>query len=306
MKKWILFSGVLFLLSVQLSGQNIQFPGHIGWVNDFADVISKTSKVRITILAKEVNKKTGVEMILVTLDSVEGFIDNNKFRLFQEWGIGKNIKGKGILFLLTMKEQIVRIEVGYGLKNIFPDSLCEAIVNKYTVPDLRNGNYGEGLYRGVMAVAGIIAKNTGVQITDWIEPSLKEQGLSDTNGEFKEKMIMLFNPAKAFFINNWSTILTILVGAVSVFLIGILLEKIPKERMEAIHQYFIFIMTYLSVTMVISKQYLVAIWMILVVIAVQNEKSYFYQNKEIINLLKEQNESLPKKRKEKLDSGLEL
>jgi len=177
MKKWIPLFCFLILFTVQTHGQAIKFPEYIGWVSDFAGVMSEASKTQITVLAEEVNRKTGAEMAVVAVDSMQGLtVEDYAVRLFQKWGIGKKGKDEGILFLFARKERKIRIEVGYGLEGILPDGLCGEILDKYTVPDLRNGNYGEGLYRGAVAVAGVIAKDKGVQITGAVEPTFDGAG----------------------------------------------------------------------------------------------------------------------------------
>ena len=45
-----------------------------------------------------------------------------------------------------------------------PDGLTGGILDDYVMPDLRKGEYGLGLYRGLLRITEIVARNTGVQI----------------------------------------------------------------------------------------------------------------------------------------------
>ena len=66
---------------------------------------------------------------------------------------------------MTVRERKVRVEAGYGLEGILPDGLCGEILDRYVVPDLKKGDYGSGLYKGTAAIATIIAKNAGVELS---------------------------------------------------------------------------------------------------------------------------------------------
>jgi hypothetical protein len=71
-------------------------------------------------------------------------------------GIGKEGKDNGILILTVIDEQQWRIEVGYGLEGYITDLESNRIAQDYLVPELAEGNYGEGLYYTVVALANEI------------------------------------------------------------------------------------------------------------------------------------------------------
>ena len=64
-----------------------------------------------------------IDMVVVTVTDLQGNnIDDIANRLFTNWKIGENTKGrKGILFLLSVEEELVRFEIGNDLKWIYPD-----------------------------------------------------------------------------------------------------------------------------------------------------------------------------------------
>jgi uncharacterized protein len=67
-------------------------------------------------------------------------------------GIGKEGKDNGVLVLVAIEEQQWRIEVGYGLEGDITDIESNRIAQDYLVPQLSQGNYGEGLYDTVVAL----------------------------------------------------------------------------------------------------------------------------------------------------------
>ena len=149
-----------------LYGQQHRFPSYRGWVNDFARVIPYEYEDRMTALAGELKTKTGVEITVVTLQTVGDMsIEEYASRLFEEWGIGGRGKDNGLLFLLAMDERKIRIEVGYGIEGVIPDITSNRIQETYILPDFRSGNFGSGFYKGMVAAAGIIAEDAGVRLT---------------------------------------------------------------------------------------------------------------------------------------------
>ncbi|MDO8734782.1 MAG: TPM domain-containing protein, partial [Elusimicrobiota bacterium] len=92
-------------------------------------------------------------------------IDDFSVKLFKEWGIGKKGKDNGVLLISSIEDRKVKIEVGYGLEGILPDGLCGEILDTYIVPYFKDGEYGKGMAAGVVAVASVIVKDAGVELT---------------------------------------------------------------------------------------------------------------------------------------------
>lgn len=165
MRRFIDFTLIL-LLAAGVSAQT--FPKPRGAVNDYAGVISSAYEQKMEALAREVLQKTHTSLVVLTVKDMGGLSeDEYANRLFRDpsWGIGFKGEDKGVLFLLSMQERRVRIETGYGVESILPDGLTGEILDRYVVPDLKQGNAGRGLYRGMLAVADVVAKDAGVQIT---------------------------------------------------------------------------------------------------------------------------------------------
>jgi len=143
----------------------IEAPKPIGRVNDFANVIPEEYRAKLDALIREIDDKTSAEIAVVTVGSIAPLDENGYARLiFDTWKIGKKGKDNGVLILLAVKERRWRIESGYGLEGILPDGRCGEIGRAYMVPLFKEGKYGEGVYRGVGAVARVIAKDSGVTL----------------------------------------------------------------------------------------------------------------------------------------------
>jgi len=186
-RKMLFFCAMLW--GGMVSGQN--FPRPTGYVNDFADIISAGVEQEMTSLAVELERKTGVEIAVATVPDMGGdVIDSYANRLYESWGIGKAGKDNGVLILLALEERKVKIETGYGLEPILPDGKTGGILDEYVIPDLRRGDYGRGLYRGMAAVAGVIAEDAGIEMTG-IPAMTGRGGTSREEGRFGGGLFIL-------------------------------------------------------------------------------------------------------------------
>jgi uncharacterized protein len=164
MKRIFLALAFLVLVFAQRLGAE-EIPRPTGWVQDYAGVMPQEYRNRTTRLIEELERKTSAEIFVVTLPSIAPYDEKSYARmLFDSWHPGKKGKDNGVLVLLAMKERRWRIETGYGLEGILPDGLCGQIGRSYMVPYFKSGDYGKGLYYGVAAIAGIIAKNANAQL----------------------------------------------------------------------------------------------------------------------------------------------
>jgi uncharacterized protein len=143
-----------------------KFPQPSGLVNDFANVIPPEFEEKISAVTAELLGKTGVPVAVVTMPDIGGAdADEYANRLYEAWGIGKKGVDKGILIFVAVKERKMRIEVGYGLEGVIPDGKAGEIRDRYMIPYLSKNQFGEGLLNGTLAVAQIIARDAGVELT---------------------------------------------------------------------------------------------------------------------------------------------
>jgi len=156
---------ILFLLTGCLvSAQDM--PKATGWVNDFAGVIPDAIKARISGFCDELNRKTGAELAVATVQDLGGSaVEVYANELFEQWGIGKKGEDNGVLILLAVSDRKIWIEVGYGLEPVLPDGKVGRILDQYAVPFLRQNDFGNGIAGAAAAVAATIADSAGVSLT---------------------------------------------------------------------------------------------------------------------------------------------
>jgi len=155
------------------------FPKPSGPVNDFADVMTPPYEKRIGNLAKELFAKTGVALVLVTMHDPGG-VDSTEYanRLYNAWAIGKTGEDRGVLILVSVREQKLRIRTGTGLKALLPPRQLGEIQDRFVAPLLKQNNYDDGLLNGVVAIVKIISKDAGVTIAGDAAPGAAQESWS--------------------------------------------------------------------------------------------------------------------------------
>lgn len=137
-----------------------------GFVFDFANVVPARQRGAIESLLLELEQKTGAQVKVVTLRSLEGGeIDDMAVRLYERWGIGHRGRDDGVLILAAMQERRARIEVGYGLEGAIPDARAGRMLDEYVLPHMRAGNPGDAMLGGAVAVARAVAHESGVTLS---------------------------------------------------------------------------------------------------------------------------------------------
>ena len=83
--------GIVLLCACAASAQaQLRLPAPIGYVNDFANVLTPEQKQEIEQIAAEVRQKSGGEIVVVTLPSLEGRSrDEVALQIGREWAIGR-------------------------------------------------------------------------------------------------------------------------------------------------------------------------------------------------------------------------
>lgn len=143
------------------------YPSHTKefFVNDYAGVLSQDVRQKIVDIGNELQDKTTAQVVLATIDSLDGQnIDDYSIDLATKWKIGQKNKDNGVLILFAKKERLLKIEVGYGLEGILPDSKTAQIREEYIKPYTKNNDFDNGFLNGYTAIVKEVAGEYGAAI----------------------------------------------------------------------------------------------------------------------------------------------
>ena len=136
-------------------------------VVDLAGIIDDSVKAKLNRYMRELEQKTTAQMAILTIKSLEGqpLEDLSITVAHDKWKLGQKGKDNGVLMMVALKDRKYRIEVGYGLEGILPDSLVGGIGRQYLVPYFKKGDYSGGIYAAALVIANKIADEAGVKIS---------------------------------------------------------------------------------------------------------------------------------------------
>lgn len=136
-----------------------------GYVTDLAGVIDANTRARLEALCTEVEQKTGAQVAVVTVKSLNGETkEDYAADLYKSLGVGSKKGNRGVLLLLAPSERQYRIEVGYGLEPVINDARAGDI-GREMVPYLKSNDFSAAVLLGTTRIAQLIAADSGVQLT---------------------------------------------------------------------------------------------------------------------------------------------
>src|SRR5216684_4028836 len=160
----VLILGLLFLVSFT-AAEDIKQIRPTGYVTDLAGVIGAETKARLETLCAEVEQKTGAQIAIVTVGSLEGeSVENYAVDLYKQLGVGSKKENRGVLLLVAPNERKYRIEVGYGLEPVINDARA-GDAGRAMVPFLRQREYGKAAEVAAWQLAKYIADDAGVTLS---------------------------------------------------------------------------------------------------------------------------------------------
>ena len=176
----IILVAIFLLQAIFLQAQTNVLPEPMGFVSDYAEILMDADKYAIEELATEAKQKSGAEIALLTVKTIEpyGSIEEYANEVFNKWGIGEKGKDNGVLIVLSTTERALRIEVGYGLEGAITDGHAGSIMDKYMIPYFQQNDFSAGLLEGYKAVMTAVAKEYNFEILGFSdrEYSIDEAG----------------------------------------------------------------------------------------------------------------------------------
>ena len=148
-----------------VSADDISKISPTGYVTDLAGVIPQGTKQRLETLGTELEQKTGVQLAIVTVKSLDDRpIEDYAVDLFKHVGVGSKKENSGILLLLAPNDRKYRIEVGYGIEPVINDARA-GDAGRAMVPFLRQNDFGSAVEVAAWQLAKYVADDRGVTLS---------------------------------------------------------------------------------------------------------------------------------------------
>ena len=180
MKTKIWLTSLLLLFCVSLLcypvSAAVVAPTDAFYVYDGAQVLSEETEQYILKHSRELDVKTGAQIVVVTIPSLEGAaLEEYATDLFRQWGIGAAEKNNGLLLLCAVEDRQFRVEVGYGLEGDLPDGKTGRMQDAYIIPLLSEDKFDEGIKNGYTAFLQEVSAVYDVTITGDVAISYEDE-----------------------------------------------------------------------------------------------------------------------------------
>jgi uncharacterized protein len=160
--------GVVLLALAQLAAAaEPTVPSPRGYVSDFVGVIDPRTTDELNALIGELKVKTGAEIAVVVVNSTAPLTAfDYAMKIAEVWKPGTRGKDNGVVFLAAIADRQMFILTGYGVEDVLPDGKVGEIRDRLVRPAFRRGDYAEGIRAATQAMAAIIARGAGVQLSE--------------------------------------------------------------------------------------------------------------------------------------------
>lgn len=174
-----LICAVLVFVCILTGAAQIPNPTNEFFVNDFADVISASDEAEIMQSAVALYKATKAQVVVVTVNSLEGEdVNSYALNLGEKWGVGEKETDTGVVLLLSVSDREVTIQVGYGLEGAINDAKAGRMLDNYAVPYFKNNDFSVGLKSVHKAIISEVYNEFGLEENvddDYLLPEDEEE-----------------------------------------------------------------------------------------------------------------------------------
>jgi len=119
-------------------------------VTDLTGTLSAEQKGELEsrIAAYEARRGSQIAVLMLPTTKPEE-IEQYSIRVAEAWKIGRKGVDDGLILIVAKDDRRLRIEVGYGLEGVIPDSVAKRVIDERITPRFRNGDFYGGVRDGV-------------------------------------------------------------------------------------------------------------------------------------------------------------
>src|SRR3990172_4707370 len=126
---------LLSFLLLPLIAQALDVPKLQGYVNDYANMISRSARAELEKELKAFEQTDSTQIVILTVPSLEGeVIEDFGIKVADAWKIGQKGKDNGVILIASKEDREMRIEVGSGLEGRLTDLMSGRIIDLVMKP----------------------------------------------------------------------------------------------------------------------------------------------------------------------------
>jgi len=121
-------------------------PAGQAFLYDYANILEDVDEYSNNYL-KGIKDRYGIEAVIISIPSLDNIrtVEEAAVEILNNWKIGKDYNGRGIVLFFAEKEKEIKFEVSYELEDVFTDIFCGFVEDKQLRPYFLGGQLGIGL-----------------------------------------------------------------------------------------------------------------------------------------------------------------
>jgi len=121
-------------------------PSGEAFLYDYANILKDVDEYSNNYL-KGIKDRYEIEAVIVSIPSLDNVrtVEDSAVEILNNWKIGKDYNGRGIVLFFAEKEKEIKLEVSYELEDVFTDIFCGFVEDKQLRPYFLGGQLGIGL-----------------------------------------------------------------------------------------------------------------------------------------------------------------
>lgn len=147
---------LIVMATLMLSSVAMAAPASDMLVTDNADMLTDEEEAKIEDALYQIYEQTDIEYAIYLAPSLNGkTIEEASLEIGRKLGIGDKEDNTGLFIYVALEDREFRMEVGYGLEGVIPDSQAKKIIDCMT-SYFKNENYADGLLAAVTKTVEIL------------------------------------------------------------------------------------------------------------------------------------------------------
>jgi len=145
------------LFAFLAAAEDAPIPPLAGRVVDINATLTAEQRRELGASLEAFEKRKGSQIaVLITGTTFPEPIESFSLRVAEAWKIGRKGVDDGIVVVVARSDQVMRIEVGYGLEGAVPDAVAKRLIEEEFIPRFRAGDFFGGLRAGLDRLMRVI------------------------------------------------------------------------------------------------------------------------------------------------------